>query len=95
MRKFIFILICFLCLGSIKNSFSQANFYDVDSIREIKIYFAEPNWDYILDSFYVAGLEERLTATYMRIDGVQLDSVGVRYKGYSSVSINRINLPSQ
>ena len=73
------------------NSFSQ-NFYDVDNIREIKLYFTQPNWDYLLDSLYLDGLEERLLAS-VEIDGSMYDSVGVRYKGFSSVSINTVKNP--
>lgn len=67
-------------------------FYSVDSIRSIKFYFNELNWDYILDSLYVAGEKSRLLATVV-IDGQQYDSVGIRYKGYSSVSVNRTKNP--
>ena len=73
-------------------SFSQNNFYDVDNVREIKMYFTQPNWDYILDSLYVAGDQERLIAS-IEIDGDSYDSVGVRYKGFSSVSVNTIKNP--
>ena len=73
------------------NTISQ-NFYDVDYIREIKLYFNQPNWDHLLDSLYLDGLEQRLLAS-VEIDGTMYDSVGVRYKGFSSVSINRIKNP--
>ena len=68
------------------------NFYDVDYVREIKLYFNQPNWDHLLDSLYLDGLEERLLAR-VEIDGTMYDSVGVRYKGFSSVSINTIKNP--
>ena len=70
------------------NSFSQ-NFYDVDYVREIKLYFNQPNWDQLLDSLYLDGLKERLLAS-VEIDGTMYNNVGVRYKGFSSVSINTI-----
>jgi len=73
------------------NIISQ-NFYDVDYIREIKLYFDQPNWDHLLDSLYLDGLEQRLLAS-VEIDGTMYDSVGVRYKGFSSVSINTIKNP--
>jgi spore coat protein CotH len=93
MRKIILVLLGFVLITSSKSLFSQTNFYAVDSIREIKIYFDQPNWDFLLDSMYVEGSEGRLTATAITIDGTQLDSVGIRYKGYSSVSVNRIKNP--
>jgi spore coat protein CotH len=93
MRKIIFIFLGLtLALGS-KNVVAQTNFYSVDTIREIKMYFDQPNWDYLLDSMYVEGSEGRLLATSILIDGNQLDSVGIRYKGYSSVSVNRTKNP--
>ena len=81
----ILILICY-------NSFSQTNFYDSDSVREIRISFYNSNWDYLLDSLYVQGENNRILAD-IEIDGVSYDSVGVRYKGFSSVSVNRVKNP--
>ena len=72
--------------------FAQSNFYDVDSLREIRIYFYDYNWDYQLDSLYVQGDNERILADLI-IDGSPYDSVGVRYKGFSSVSVNRVKNP--
>ena len=72
--------------------FAQSNFYDVDSLREIRIYFYDYNWDYQLDSLYVQGDNERILADLI-IDGSLYDSVGVRYKGFSSVSVNRVKNP--
>ena len=72
--------------------FSQSNFYAVDSLREIRIYFYDANWDYQLDSLYVQGDNERILAD-LTIDGSTYDSVGVRYKGFSSVSVNRVKNP--
>lgn len=74
------------------NSFSQNDFYDVDSLREIRLYFYDSNWDYQLDSLYVQGDKERILADLV-IDGHFYDSVGVRYKGFSSVSVNRVKNP--
>ena len=71
---------------------SQNNFFDVDSIREIRLYFYDTSWDYILDSLYVLGNNDRLLADII-IDGNNYDSVGVRYKGFSSVSTDRIKNP--
>ena len=72
--------------------YGQAGFYHVDSVREIKLHFYEADWDSVLDSLYIEGLESRTLAD-VEIDGVYYDSVGVRYKGYSSVSVNRIKNP--
>ena len=74
------------------NLFSQSGFYAVDSLREIRIYFYDSNWDYQLDSLHVQGNNDRILADII-LDGLFYDSVGVRYKGFSSVSVNRIKNP--
>ena len=74
------------------NGFAQNSFYNIDTIREIKIDFNTNSWDHILDSLYVKGDNERIMAT-LTIDGIQYDSVGIRYKGFSSVSVDRVKNP--
>jgi spore coat protein CotH len=91
MLKKHFILFIFAVFVQL-TGFAQSNFYAVDSIREIRIYFYAPDWDYQLDSLYVEGDNERILADLI-IDGSPYDSVGVRYKGFSSVSVNRIKNP--
>ena len=86
-----FLLPTFLFLFYV-SSFSQSNFYNVDSVREVRITFYDANWDHLLDSFYVLGDNDRILADLI-IDGHSYDSVGVRYKGFSSVSVNRIKNP--
>jgi len=86
------IRILILSLVFCSSIFAQNNFYNVDSIREIRISFYDTNWDYLLDSLYVLGDNGRILAD-LQIDGANYDSVGVRYKGFSSVSINRIKNP--
>ena len=74
------------------NIFSQSTFYNIDTVREIKFNFDQPNWKYLLDSLYVLGDEQRIIGT-VTIDGFQYDSVGIRYKGYSSVNITQTKNP--
>ena len=71
--------------------FSQNDFYDTDSLREIRISFYDSNWDYLLDSLYIKGDNDRILAS-VTIDGNFYDSVGVRYKGFSSVSVDRVKI---
>jgi spore coat protein CotH len=82
---------CYIILFSV-NSFSQSDFYVVDSIREIRVYFYDTHWDNVLDSLYIQGNNERVLADIV-IDGSTYDSVGIRYKGFSSVSVNRLKNP--
>ena len=88
-KHFIFFLLAVLIQLSV---FAQSSFYAVDSLREIRIYFYDSNWDHQLDSLYVQGDNERILADLI-IDGSTYDSVGVRYKGFSSVSVNRVKNP--
>ena len=85
-------VLCILLFLSSMKLFAQEGFYSTDTIRDIRITFAQSNWDEILDSLYVAGDKERMQATLF-IDGIQYDSVGVRYKGYSSASVDRVKNP--
>jgi spore coat protein CotH len=90
--RYLFLLILLAFTGIPKNLLSQADFYAVDSVREVRIYFTESNWDYILDSLYVAGDQDRLRCA-ITIDGAPYDSIGIRYKGFSSASTTRTKNP--
>ena len=71
--------------------FSQ-DFYDIETINTIELEFDTPYWDRILDSLFAAGEGERLIGNVV-INGVQFDSVGVRYKGFSSYDPDNIKNP--
>ncbi|MCP4125332.1 MAG: hypothetical protein GY751_26665, partial [Bacteroidetes bacterium] len=81
-----------LAIGCFSNALGQSDFYHTDTIQEIRITFYESNWDELLDALYVAGDEGRLTCD-LEINGIALDSVGIRYKGFSSVSVDRTKNP--
>ncbi len=90
MKKIFLLLIVFT---SFQNQLATQNdFYNIDTIQEIRIYFEQENWDHILDSLYIDGQKERLLAS-ININGTQLDSIGIRYKGFSSVSTDRKKNP--
>lgn len=59
------------------------HFYDVNNIQDIEIQFSQSNWDYILDTAKL-GNEGYTMATWVKINGVQFDSVGIKYKGNST-----------
>ena len=92
MRKINIIYLTFIFILMSNLSKAQSYFYETDSLKEIRIYFYEPNWQSTLDSLYIIGNDER-TFAYLVIDGEQYDSVGIRYKGFSSVSVNTIKNP--
>ena len=81
-----------LCIFLFINNIFCQGFYKTDTLREIKFYFDQPNWKNLLDSLYVLGDQQRILAT-IKIDGNQYDSVGIRYKGYSSVNITQTKNP--
>lgn len=68
------------------------DFYNIETVNDIHLYYTQANWDQILDALYAAGNEERLIGTAI-INGVTYDSVGVRYKGNSSYNPNRNKNP--
>ena len=70
----------------------QTLFHNEARISEVKLVFEQQNWDHILDSLYVAGDKDRLLAAAW-VDGMYYDSIGVRYKGFSSVSVDRHKNP--
>jgi hypothetical protein len=57
--------------------------YDVSKVPKIEIQFEHTNWDSILHDYWYEAKDERLLST-VTINGEQFDSVGVRYKGFSS-----------
>ena len=88
MHKF-FITNCFLILSFI--SFSQ-DVFDI-GVRQIEIFFNEPNWDDSLDVYYANNNGQRLIADSILIDGLKDENVGIKYKGNSSYNINNVKNP--
>ncbi|HKR06099.1 MAG TPA: CotH kinase family protein [Bacteroidia bacterium] len=52
----------------------------MDTIQKIEISFTQPNWDYMLDTAK-AGADGYLVAEWVKINNIQFDSAGVKYKG--------------
>ncbi len=68
------------------------NFYDLNTVQRIEITFSSSNWDYRLDTAN-AGDDSYIMASTVVINGTSFDSVGVKYKGNSSYSANRVKNP--
>ncbi len=81
---FFFTLSCFV-------SFSQ-DVFDI-GVRQIEIFFNEPNWDDSLDIYYANNNGQRLIADSILIDGLLDEDVGIKYKGNSSYNVNNIKNP--
>ena len=87
MKKILFISIVLSTLLG-----KAQSFYDINTIQTIEINFTETNWDYLMDTAK-AGYETNLMAQWVRINGIQFDSVGVRYKGNSTYNAGQVKNP--
>ncbi len=74
------------------NVIAQQTFYNIDTIQKIEINFAQANWDYMLDTAK-AGADGYLMADWVKINNVQFDSVGVKYKGNISYDSTYVKNP--
>jgi hypothetical protein len=81
MKKRILFLFFGLAIFLVRSS--AQNFYAIDTIQQIEIQFAQSNWDYILDTAK-QGSDSYTMASWVKINGIQFDSAGVKYKGNSS-----------
>jgi hypothetical protein len=71
---------------------AQSSFYDIGTIQKIEIQFSQPDWDYRMDTAK-AGADGYLMSDWVKINGIQYDSAGVKYKGNSSYSPSIIKNP--
>jgi hypothetical protein len=72
-------------------AFSQ-DLYDINTIQDIRIVFAESNWDALLDA-QANSTEDYTSAQSVTINGVVFNNVGVKYKGNSTYNANRVKNP--
>lgn len=87
------IIIMFFIFSFINfNNINAQGFYDIDTIQKIEIQFFQSNWDYILDTAK-QGSDGYLIAKWVKINGVQFDSAGVKFKGNSSYNPNNMKNP--
>jgi len=77
-----FLLISLAWLMGSRAGYAQ-DFYDADTLQKIEIQFSQPDWDYRMDTAK-AGSDGYLLADWVKINNVQFDSAGVKYKGNSS-----------
>ncbi|MFN8165897.1 MAG: hypothetical protein U0X76_06940 [Bacteroidia bacterium] len=90
MRKFLSGL---LLLTGLLPAVTAQSFYDLNTIQTIEINFDQPDWDYQMDTTKIGASITFIVAAYISINGVQLDSVGVKYKGNSSYDSTYIKNP--
>lgn len=88
MRKIV--LFALILISSLSGS-AQA-LYDVNTIQDIRIVFAESNWDALLDA-QAATTEDYIPAVSVTINGTAFYNVGVKYKGNSTYNPNQTKNP--
>jgi spore coat protein CotH len=71
---------------------AQQDFYEINTIQQIEISFTQSNWDYRMDTAK-AGSGSYLMAQWVKVNGIQFDSAGVKYKGTSSYDPTYIKNP--
>ncbi len=71
---------------------SQSSFYDMNTIQLIELTFTQSNRDYMMDTVK-AGSEGYFMVSKLKINGVEYDSVGVKYKGSSTYRVSQVENP--
>lgn len=87
------IITYFALFFSVFQTITAQGFYDINTVQNIQITFAEPNWDYILDTMRQNYSPNRLIAQSVTINGTSYSGVGVSYKGNSSYNVNNAKNP--
>jgi len=77
-KSALFTISLLLTLNTFVVAQNKADFYDIDSIQELKISFEQDNWKYILDSLRFNG--EGLLIGGIEIKGEMYEDVGIRYR---------------
>ena len=86
------LILVIFALFIIATAQSQTTFYDLTTIQKIEISFTQPDWDYQMDTAK-NGFDSYIMASLVKINGVQFDSVGVKYKGNSSYNSTYLKNP--
>ncbi|MFM9004578.1 MAG: CotH kinase family protein, partial [Flavobacteriales bacterium] len=79
-------------LISLSSYAQNGGFYDQSTIQTIEIFFAQSNWDALLDQ-QAQSTEDYIIADSVRVNGTTFEQVGVKYKGNSSYNANNAKNP--
>lgn len=74
------------------SAISAQDFYDINTIQTIEVTFDESNWDQLMDNAYASDAGY-IMAQKVVVNGIEYDSVGVKYKGNSSYRSNQVKNP--
>jgi hypothetical protein len=92
-KFFIRLLYCFITLATIVQNGVSQDFYEVNKIQEIKLYFTQPNWRQLLNTAAASTAEPYTYCKRVLINGIQFDSIGAKFKGNSTFNAARIKNP--
>ena len=67
--------------------------YDINVIQKVEIKFAFDNWDALMDAAAASPADGYTVALWCKVNGVQYDSVGVKFKGNSSYKATNAKNP--
>jgi len=97
MKKLLLILLCLPIIGIGQILYNPQQLYDApgglfdkDSIRDIYVNFQDPNYHNVLVNSFFTNPSSRIPAT-ITVNGISLDSVGIRYKGNSTFCLPNDN----
>jgi len=97
MKKYLLVLvILFSILSSVKSQIAGNSIFDNDILHEIHLGFSESNyWNILIRNYEDAGDSSKIPYLMgdITIDGVTIDSVGVRLKGFTSYGASDIKRP--
>ena len=87
-----YVLTLAVFIGFCRIASAQSDLYDLNTIQKIEIKFAQNNWDYLLDTTKM-GTGGYTLCEYVKINGIQFDSAGVKFKGSSSYDSSYVKNP--
>jgi spore coat protein CotH len=85
-------LLCLLLIYVWSTKVFCQDLYDINTINTIEITFKESNWDQLLNTYYSNDNNEKLMGSII-INGVELDRIGVKFKGNSTYRANSAKNP--
>ncbi|NVO03881.1 MAG: CotH kinase family protein, partial [Bacteroidetes bacterium] len=87
------LLFLILFLSSILKAQTLEDFYNINTVQEIRISFVQKNWSDILDSLIQDGDGSGRLLGDVTINGLVFKGVGIRYKGFSSWDVDNAKNP--
>jgi len=66
------------CISFVSSVSAQKDFYDTNTIQDVRISFEQKNWRYMLDSLRYNG--DALLKGRVEINGQRFDAAGIRYR---------------